>query len=71
MFNGVLGFVMALAIIMVSTKLCGMFLRRLGLPQVLGYIIAGILIGPAVFGQFCGFTLIGFEGAPGEGGVAD
>ena len=59
MFDGVLGFVMALAIIMISTKLCGMLARKLGLPQVLGYIIAGILIGPAVFGMF-GFSLIGF-----------
>lgn len=63
MFNGVLGFVMALAIIMVSTKLCGMFLRRLGLPQVLGYIIAGILIGPAITGNL-GFALIGYESTP-------
>ena len=51
--------------------MCGLLFRKLKLPEVLGFIIAGILIGPAVFGQFCGFTLIGFEGAPGEGGVAD
>ncbi len=29
---------------------------------MLGYIIAGIIIGPAIFGDFCGVTLIGFEG---------
>ena len=59
MFNGVLGFVMALAIIMISTKLCGMLARRFGLPQVLGYIVAGLLVGPAIFGMF-GVSLIGF-----------
>ena len=60
MFDGVLGFVLALAIILVSTKLCGMAVRFIGLPQVLGYIIAGILIGPAIFGQF-GWSIIGFQ----------
>lgn len=64
MFNGdsALGFVAVLAIILFFTKTLGLFFRKAGLPQVLGYIIAGILIGPAIFGDFCGFTLIGFAG---------
>lgn len=60
--NSALGFVAVLAVILFSTKLLGLIFRKIGLPQVLGYIIAGILIGPAIFGDFCGFTLIGFEG---------
>ncbi len=60
--NSALGFCMVLAIILFSTKLTGLAFRHFGLPQVLGYIIAGILIGPAIFGDFCGFALIGFEG---------
>ena len=60
--NSVLGFVAVLAIILLSSKLLGLLLRKAGLPQVLGFIIAGILVGPAVFGDFCGFSLIGFEG---------
>lgn len=60
--NTALGFCMVLAIILFSTKLLGLLFRKLGLPQVLGYIIAGILIGPSIFGDFCGFTLIGVEG---------
>ena len=60
MFNGILGFVLALAIIMVSTKVSGMFCRYFGLSQVLGYIIAGVLIGPAIFGML-GFSVIGFS----------
>ena len=57
-----MGFVAVLAIILITTKFLGLLFRRIGLPQVLGYIIAGIFIGPAIFGDFCGVTLIGFEG---------
>ncbi len=60
MVDGILGFVMVLAIIMVSTKLCGLLFRKLNLPQVLGYIIAGVLIGPALIGM-SGVSLIGFQ----------
>ncbi len=60
--NSALGFVAVLAIILFFTKLFGLFIRKLGVPQVLGFIIAGIFIGPAVFGDFCGFSLIGFAG---------
>ncbi len=41
-----------LAIILLSTKLLGMLMRKLGLPQVVGAVIAGLLIGPAIWGQF-------------------
>lgn len=63
MFSGdsALGFCAVLAIILFSTKFLGLLFRHFGLPQVLGYIIAGILIGPAVFGDFCGGALIGFS----------
>lgn len=60
--NSALGFCAVLAIILFSTKLLGLVFRRFGLPQVLGYIIAGILVGPAIFGDLCGASLIGFEG---------
>lgn len=39
-----------LAIILVSAKLCGIIARQLHAPQVVGEIIAGLLIGPSVFG---------------------
>lgn len=39
-----------LMIIIVAAKVCGTIASRLGQPSVLGEIIAGILIGPAVFG---------------------
>lgn len=55
-----IGFVAVLAIILLFTKAFGILFRHFGLPQVLGYIIAGIVMGPAVFGDFCGVCLIGF-----------
>ena len=59
--NSALGFCAVLAIILFTTKLLGLVFRKLGLPQVLGYIIAGIIVGPAVFGQLTGYSLIGLS----------
>lgn len=39
-----------LAIIIVAAKFCGLCSRKLKAPQVVGEIIAGVLIGPCVFG---------------------
>lgn len=41
--------VLILALILFSTKICGILTRRIHLPQVVGALIAGILLGPAVF----------------------
>lgn len=38
-----------LAIILFATKALGMIARRLGLPQVVGAVLAGLLIGPAIW----------------------
>ncbi len=65
--NTAIGFVAVLAIILFATKFFGILFRRIGLPQVLGYIIAGILVGPSIFGELFykwfggGFCFIGFE----------
>ena len=37
------------AVILLATKLLGIMTRKIGLPQVVGMIIAGILIVPAIF----------------------
>jgi Kef-type K+ transport system membrane component KefB len=47
------------AVILLATKLLGMLTRKLGLPQVVGMILAGLLIGPAIVGQL---GLGGFDG---------
>lgn len=46
------------AIILIATKILGMLTRKCGLPQVVGMILAGILIGPAIFSRLP----IGFSG---------
>lgn len=43
-------FILQLGIILLSTKLLGILMRKLGLPQVLGFILAGILVGRSVWG---------------------
>lgn len=48
-----------LAIILIATKLIGILARSSGLPQVAGMVIAGLLIGPAIFGQI---DLLPFNG---------
>lgn len=62
MVDDALGFAVVLSVILFFTKFFGLIFRHFGLPQVLGNIIAGILVGPAVFGEFFGWSLIGFEG---------
>lgn len=42
-------FLFHIALILFSTKMLGILMRKLGLPQVLGFIVAGILIGPALW----------------------
>lgn len=46
--------VLDLAIILFATKAVGMLLRKLGIPQVVGMVIAGLLIGPAIW-SLCGW----------------
>ncbi len=45
----ILNIIMYLAIILFATKTMGLIARRLGLPQVAGMVLAGLLIGPAIF----------------------
>ena len=45
-------FLCQLAIILFSTKIVGILMRKLGLPQVLGFIVAGIIIGPSIWELF-------------------
>ncbi|MBE6828274.1 MAG: cation:proton antiporter [Ruminococcaceae bacterium] len=40
----------SLCIIIIGAKLCGIIARKLKAPQVVGEIIAGVLLGPSVFG---------------------
>ena len=57
--EGPLNFLFTIAVILLSTKTLGLLMRKIGLPQVLGYILAGILIGPAIWGLIPGVDLSG------------
>lgn len=50
--NDAINFLFTMAVILFATKTLGLLMRKIGLPQVLGYILAGILIGPAIWGLF-------------------
>ena len=43
-------FLCQLGVILILAKIFGILMRRVGLPQVLGYIISGIILGPAIWG---------------------
>ena len=47
-FN-VMNILLDCGIILLATKAMGMLTRKIGLPQVVGMILAGLLIGPALF----------------------
>ena len=43
-------YLLDLALILLSTKLFGLLTRRFNMPQVVGALLAGVILGPAVFG---------------------
>lgn len=43
------GFLLSIAIILLSTKFLGLLTQKFKMPQVVGALIAGLLLGPAVF----------------------
>ena len=46
-------FFLQLAVLLAVCRVVGALARRLGQPQVVGEMIAGVLLGPSVFGAFC------------------
>ena len=51
-------FLLDLAIILFATKILGLIMKKFGLPQVVGALLAGILIGPAIWGPVTGGKFI-------------
>ena len=41
-------YLMDLALILLSTKLLGILTKRIQMPQVVGALVAGLILGPAV-----------------------
>ncbi|MFR0903623.1 MAG: cation:proton antiporter, partial [Anaerovoracaceae bacterium] len=44
------GYLVSVAIIMLSTKILGDLTKKVSMPQVVGALIAGVLVGPSCFG---------------------
>ena len=44
------GFLLDLALIILSTKVLGLITRRYHMPQVVGALLAGLIMGPAMLG---------------------
>ncbi len=62
-----------LGLVIIAARFCGRLVRRIGVPPVLGELLAGILIGPYLLGSV-GLGIPGFENglfplAAGEGGL--
>ena len=53
------GYLWQLALILGSTKLFGLITKRFNMPQVVGALLAGLLLGPAVLGNFLSGAVIG------------
>ena len=55
------GYLWQLALILASTKLFGLVTKRFDMPQVVGALLAGLILGPAVLGNILsGITIGGF-----------
>ena len=44
------GYLIDLALILLSTKLLGLLTRKIQMPQVVGALLAGLILGPACLG---------------------
>ncbi len=66
-----LGFLLALAVVLVAAQLAGALVRRLGQPPVVGEIIAGILLGPTLVSGAVPRTLFPADVRPGLTALAD
>ncbi len=43
-------YLLQLGIILIATKASGILMKAIGMPQVVGALVAGIIVGPMVFG---------------------
>jgi Kef-type K+ transport system membrane component KefB len=42
---------LSLGVLLATTRVCGAFAKRIGQPSVLGELVAGVLLGPTLFGR--------------------
>lgn len=63
-------YLIVLAAVLITTKLLGLFSRKIKMPQVVGALVAGVLLGPVINAIFGWSTTEGFfSAAAGEGTI--
>jgi Kef-type K+ transport system membrane component KefB len=60
-----------IAVILVMARVCGLLVRLAGQPQVIGEMLAGILLGPSVLGRLNGGQILGSLFPPDSRGHLD
>ena len=53
------GYLWQLALILASTKILGLVTKRFNMPQVVGALLAGLILGPAVLGNLLSGVVVG------------
>ena len=53
------GYLWQLALILASTKLFGLVTKRFKMPQVVGALLAGLILGPAILGNLLNGVMVG------------
>ena len=53
LFQNDYSYLLEIAIILLATKLLGLFTQRISLPQVVGALAAGIVLGPMLLNVVC------------------
>lgn len=48
-----------IALILITSKVLGIAAKKIGLPQVVGFIVAGIFLGPSIWGPLFNFEIVG------------
>lgn len=66
----VLSFLLIVATLLLSARLMGELFRKLKLPQVMGELVAGILLGPSLLGTICPDFYNSFFVAPSNAAMA-
>ena len=59
------GYLVSVAIIMLSTKILGDLTKKVSMPQVVGALIAGVLVGPSCFGLIAATDFIAYTAEKG------
>ena len=58
------GYLLFIAIVLISTKCLGLVTKRFHMPQVVGALVAGLIIGPESFVHHAGWRIQFYDSQP-------